>query len=129
MCKGRKIIVFGCGGNRDRSKRPLMGRIASELADVVIITSDNPRGEEPKAIIDEILSGISPKMREKIIVEADREKAIKLAVEMAREGDCLLIAGKGHETYQIFADRVIPFDDREVARRFIRERINGTHAI
>jgi len=106
-----------------------MGKIASELADVVIITSDNPRGEEPKAIIEEILSGISPEMKEKIVVEPDREKAIKLGVEMAREGDCLLIAGKGHETYQIFADRVIPFDDREIARKYIKEKINGTHAI
>ncbi|MBC7329372.1 UDP-N-acetylmuramoyl-L-alanyl-D-glutamate--2,6-diaminopimelate ligase [bacterium] len=129
ICKGRKIIVFGCGGNRDRNKRPIMGKIASELADVVIITSDNPRGEEPKAIIDEILSGISPEMREKIIVEADREKAIKIGVGMASEGDCLLIAGKGHETYQIFSDRVVPFDDREIARKYIRERINGAHAI
>jgi UDP-N-acetylmuramoyl-L-alanyl-D-glutamate--2,6-diaminopimelate ligase len=106
-----------------------MGKIASELADIVIITSDNPRGEEPKAIIDEILSGISPEMGEKIIVEANREKAIKIAVEMAREGDCLLIAGKGHETYQIFADKVVPFDDREIARKYIREKINGTDAI
>ena len=129
ICKGRKIIVFGCGGNRDRGKRPLRGKIASELADVVIITSDNPRGEEPKAIIEEILSGISPEMKEKIVVEPDREKAIKLGVEMAREGDCLLIAGKGHETYQIFANRVVPFDDREIARKYIKEKINGTHAI
>ncbi|MGC8842933.1 MAG: UDP-N-acetylmuramoyl-L-alanyl-D-glutamate--2,6-diaminopimelate ligase [bacterium] len=126
ICRGRKIILFGCGGNRDRAKRPLMGRIATELADLAIITSDNPREEEPQKIIEEILSGISREMRKKVIVEPDREKAIKLAIEMSEEGDCLLIAGKGHERYQIFADRVVPFDDREIARKFLKEKLNGT---
>lgn len=126
LCKGRKIIVFGCGGDRDRSKRPLMGKIASELADLAIVTSDNPRGEEPRKIIEEILFGISEERRKNVIVEEDREKAISMAIRMAREGDCLLIAGKGHETYQIFADRIVHFDDREVAARYIKERLNGT---
>lgn len=126
LCKGRKIILFGCGGDRDRSKRPLMGRIASSLADLVIITSDNPRSEEPERIIEEILSGIPQERISTIIVEKDREKAIGLAIKMAEKDDCLLIAGKGHETYQIFADRIVHFDDREVARKFIKEKLNGT---
>ncbi len=126
LCKGRKIIVFGCGGDRDRSKRPLMGRIAAELSDVAIITSDNPRSEKPGKIIEEILSGIREENRSKVIVEEDREKAISLAIRIAKRNDCLLIAGKGHETYQIFADRVIHFDDREVAKRLIKERLNAT---
>jgi len=126
LTTGRKIILFGCGGDRDRSKRPLMGKIASELADLAIITSDNPRSEEPKKIIEEILSGIPEEKKANIIVEEDREKAISLGIKIAKKNDCLLIAGKGHETYQIFADKVVPFDDREVARRFIKEKLNGT---
>jgi UDP-N-acetylmuramoyl-L-alanyl-D-glutamate--2,6-diaminopimelate ligase len=113
---GKVICVFGCGGDRDRGKRPIMGRIASELADVAIVTSDNPRTEEPQAIIDEILEGVTAE----VDVEPDRTTAIERAISLADEGDVVLIAGKGHEQGQEFADRTIPFDDREVARDALR---------
>jgi UDP-N-acetylmuramoyl-L-alanyl-D-glutamate--2,6-diaminopimelate ligase len=116
LATGRVICVFGCGGDRDRGKRPLMGRIASELADVAILTSDNPRSEDPLAIIDEVLTGVTGEIE----VEADRAAAIERAVAEARDGDVVLIAGKGHEQGQEFADRTIPFDDREVAREALR---------
>jgi len=112
----RLLVVFGCGGDRDRAKRPIMGRIASELADVCIVTSDNPRSEEPQAIIDEVLTGINGSGRASVEVVADRRDAIRRAVEKASVGDIVVIAGKGHETYQIFRDRTIHFDDREVVR-------------
>ena len=112
LVHGRLICVFGCGGDRDRGKRPLMGRIATELADVAIVTSDNPRSEEPGAIIAEILAGIDGEAE----VEPDRRVAIARAIESAQEGDVVVIAGKGHEQGQQFADRTVPFDDREVAR-------------
>jgi UDP-N-acetylmuramoyl-L-alanyl-D-glutamate--2,6-diaminopimelate ligase len=115
LAQNRVICVFGCGGDRDRGKRPLMGRIASELADVAIITSDNPRSEEPEAIIAEILAGAGDAE-----VEADRREAIARAIGEAAEGDVIVIAGKGHEQGQQFADRTIPFDDREVAREALR---------
>ena len=107
---GRLICVFGCGGDRDRGKRPLMGRVARRLADVAIVTSDNPRSEDPEAIIAEIMDGVAME------AEPDRRAAIERAVGMAREGDVLVIAGKGHEQGQQFADRTLPFDDRTVAR-------------
>ena len=113
---GRVICVFGCGGDRDRGKRPLMGRIASELADVAIVTSDNPRSEDPQAIIDEILAGVTTDVE----VEPDRAAAIERAISVADDGDVVLIAGKGHEQGQEFADRTISFDDREVARDVLR---------
>jgi len=116
LASGRVICVFGCGGDRDRGKRPLMGRVASELADLVVVTSDNPRSEEPEAIIDEILSGVTGEVE----VELDRRRAIARALEQAREGDVVVIAGKGHEQGQELADRTIPFDDREVARETLR---------
>ena len=116
LATGRVICVFGCGGDRDRGKRPLMGRIASELADVAILTSDNPRSEDPLAIIDEVLTGVTGEIE----VEADRAAAIERAIAEARDGDVVLIAGKGHEQGQEFADRTIPFDDREVAREALR---------
>ena len=116
LTSGRVICVFGCGGDRDRGKRPLMGRIASDLADVAIVTSDNPRSEEPQAIIDEILAGVTGEVE----VEPDRAAAIERALTLADEGDVVLIAGKGHEQGQEFADRTIPFDDREVARDVLR---------
>jgi UDP-N-acetylmuramoyl-L-alanyl-D-glutamate--2,6-diaminopimelate ligase len=116
LATGRLICVFGCGGDRDRGKRPIMGRIASELADVAIVTSDNPRSEEPQAIIDEILEGVIGEVE----VEPDRTAAIARAISLANEGDVVLIAGKGHEQGQEFADRTIPFDDREVARDVLR---------
>jgi UDP-N-acetylmuramoyl-L-alanyl-D-glutamate--2,6-diaminopimelate ligase len=116
LTAGRVICVFGCGGDRDRGKRPLMGRIASELADVAILTSDNPRSEDPLAIIDEVLTGVDGEIE----VEPDRAAAIERAIAEAADGDVVLIAGKGHEQGQELADRTIPFDDREVARETLR---------
>jgi UDP-N-acetylmuramoyl-L-alanyl-D-glutamate--2,6-diaminopimelate ligase len=113
---GHLVCVFGCGGDRDRGKRPLMGEVVSRLADAAIVTSDNPRSEDPQAIIDEILVGVSGEPE----VEPDREAAIVSALERADEGDVVVIAGKGHEQGQEFADRTIPFDDREVARDALR---------
>jgi UDP-N-acetylmuramoyl-L-alanyl-D-glutamate--2,6-diaminopimelate ligase len=115
LARNRILCVFGCGGDRDRGKRPLMGRIASELADVAIVTSDNPRSEEPEAIIAEIVAGASAAE-----VEPDRREAIARAIGSAGEGDVVVIAGKGHEQGQQFADRTVPFDDREVARDALR---------
>jgi len=115
LASGRVICVFGCGGDRDRSKRPLMGRIAQELADVAIVTSDNPRSEDPHSIIKEIVAG-APGLE----VEPDRRAAIARAIERAREGDVVLIAGKGHEQGQEIAGVKHPFDDREVARDVLR---------
>jgi UDP-N-acetylmuramoyl-L-alanyl-D-glutamate--2,6-diaminopimelate ligase len=116
LSRGRVLVVFGAGGDRDREKRPLMGRIASELADVVVITSDNPRSEDPQAIVDEILAGTRPDVQ----VELDRRAAIESAVDQAREGDVLVIAGKGHEPGQEVAGEIHPFDDRDVAREALR---------
>jgi UDP-N-acetylmuramoyl-L-alanyl-D-glutamate--2,6-diaminopimelate ligase len=116
LAAGRVLCVFGCGGDRDREKRPQMGRLASELADVVIVTNDNPRSEDPQAIIDAIVSGAAGDVE----VEPDRAAAIARAIEAARDGDVVLIAGKGAEQGQEFADRTIPFDDRESAREALR---------
>jgi UDP-N-acetylmuramoyl-L-alanyl-D-glutamate--2,6-diaminopimelate ligase len=112
LAHNRVICVFGCGGDRDRAKRPLMGKIAGNLADVAIVTSDNPRSEDPDAIIAEVLAGAAGGLE----VESSRAKAIERAVAIAHEGDVVVIAGKGHEQGQEFADRTVPFDDREVAR-------------
>lgn len=122
---GRVIVVFGCGGNRDRGKRPVMGRIAGDLADVVVLTSDNPRGEEPELIISDIEVGLREAKAGRVsyVVEPDRRKAIQLAVDMAHDEDLVLIAGKGHESYQIFKDVTVPFDDREVAKEAILKRL------
>ncbi|HVM97579.1 MAG TPA: UDP-N-acetylmuramoyl-L-alanyl-D-glutamate--2,6-diaminopimelate ligase, partial [Candidatus Acidoferrales bacterium] len=118
----RVITVFGCGGDRDRGKRPLMGRIAAELSDRVIITSDNPRSEPPETIIAAIATGARQSVAdsERITIEPDRARAIAAAIRMAEAGDLLVIAGKGHEAYQILGDRRIDFDDREVARAALR---------
>jgi len=113
----RLISVFGCGGNRDRTKRPLMGGIAKRLSDLTVVTSDNPRQEEPEAIIADILTGITD--QNNVFIQVDRREAIGMAVKMAQAGDTVVIAGKGHEDYQIFSDRTIHFDDRETAREFI----------
>jgi UDP-N-acetylmuramoyl-L-alanyl-D-glutamate--2,6-diaminopimelate ligase len=117
----RLVVVFGCGGDRDRGKRPLMGKIGAALADRAIITSDNPRTEDPLAIIDEIEAGAreTGQPYERI---ADRREAIGAAVDGAGRGDVIVIAGKGHETGQQFADHTIPFDDRVVAREVLLER-------
>ena len=115
----RLITVFGCGGDRDRKKRPLMGQAAAKHSDVCILTSDNPRGEEPEAILREIESGMGG-ARYKTVV--DRAEAIRIAIHAAGPGDIVLIAGKGHETYQQFADRTIDFDDRRQAKRALEER-------
>lgn len=115
---GRLIVVFGCGGNRDRTKRPIMGRVASQLADWTVITSDNPRNENPQAIIQEIAAGI-PQGR-KYVTVVDRQEAIATALRESRAGDVVLIAGKGHETTQEFENRSIPFDDREQVRRLAK---------
>jgi UDP-N-acetylmuramoyl-L-alanyl-D-glutamate--2,6-diaminopimelate ligase len=116
LTRGRLFCVFGCGGDRDRAKRPVMGRIAAELADVAIVTSDNPRSEDPLAIIAEVVAGAEGKLE----VEPDRRAAIEHAVGRAESGDVVVIAGKGHEQGQEFADRKLPFDDREVAREVLR---------
>jgi UDP-N-acetylmuramoyl-L-alanyl-D-glutamate--2,6-diaminopimelate ligase len=113
--RGRVIVVFGAGGDRDRGKRPLMGAAAARLADIAVITSDNPRSEDPQAIIDEIVGGIAEDDLDRVEVEPDRAAAIKLAVTLAEPGDMVIIAGKGHERTQTIGDRVLPFDDREVA--------------
>lgn len=120
----RTITVFGCGGNRDRTKRPLMGEIAAKLSDIVIVTSDNPRREEPEAIIAEIEKGIR-KVTSRYLKHVEREVAISEALRMAQPGDVVLIAGKGHEPYQEFADRTIPFDDRDVSRKLLRQKLEG----
>ena len=122
--RGRLICVFGCGGDRDRTKRPKMGAVAERLADVVIVTSDNPRTENPAAIIEEICAGFSPGWKDgaKISVEADRRAAIRMAVEMAEAGDVVLIAGKGHENYQIIGTTKHHFDDVEEAAAALAER-------
>jgi UDP-N-acetylmuramoyl-L-alanyl-D-glutamate--2,6-diaminopimelate ligase len=124
LTAGRLGVVFGCGGDRDRGKRPLMGEIAARLADRVWVTSDNPRSERPGAIIDEIVAGIrrvSPEAG-RYVTMPERQGAIEDALLWARAGDCVVIAGKGHETYQLVGPAVLPFDDREVARAILSQR-------
>jgi UDP-N-acetylmuramoyl-L-alanyl-D-glutamate--2,6-diaminopimelate ligase len=119
---GRLISVFGCGGDRDREKRPLMGRAGAELSDLAVVTSDNPRSEDPAAIIKQIEAGIEENAPAEVLVEQDRRAAIALALERAGEGDTVVIAGKGHEQGQEFeGGRKIPFDDRDVAREELRK--------
>jgi UDP-N-acetylmuramoyl-L-alanyl-D-glutamate--2,6-diaminopimelate ligase len=130
LTRRRLIVVFGCGGERDRTKRPLMGEAAGSLSDFTVLTSDNPRGEDPLLIMTDALVGLQ-KTGKPYLAEVDREVAIRKALEEAREGDAVVLAGKGHETYQVLKDRTIPFDDREVARRILRglgyrrEELNG----
>lgn len=117
----RIITVFGCGGDRDRKKRPLMGEVAGRLSDFIIVTSDNPRTEDPDLIIEEIIPGlVKTKNANNYIKITDRREAIKYAIKMARPQDIVIIAGKGHETYQIIGDKVFPFDDRIVAQEAIK---------
>jgi UDP-N-acetylmuramoyl-L-alanyl-D-glutamate--2,6-diaminopimelate ligase len=115
VTNGQVIVVFGAGGDRDHPKRPRMGEVVARLADVAVVTSDNPRSEDPAAIISDVLSGIGD--RSGVIVEPDRAAAIAVAVGMAAPGDVVVVAGKGHETTQIIGDHVLPFDDREVVRQ------------
>ncbi|WP_428108541.1 UDP-N-acetylmuramoyl-L-alanyl-D-glutamate--2,6-diaminopimelate ligase [Desulfurella sp.] len=116
ITKGKLIVIFGAGGDRDKTKRPKMGKIANDLADIVIITNDNPRTEDPDSIISDILSGIDK--HQKITIEKDRKLAIIKGLEMSREGDCVAILGKGHEDYQIIGSKTYHFDDREVVKDF-----------
>jgi UDP-N-acetylmuramoyl-L-alanyl-D-glutamate--2,6-diaminopimelate ligase len=120
---GRAICVFGCGGDRDRTKRPLMGKIAAELADVAVVTSDNPRTEEPEKILQDILAGIPAAASPTVI--GDRAAAIATAILEAKPGDGVLIAGKGHEDYQILGTEKIHFDDREQARAALERRFSS----
>ncbi|QRG65767.1 UDP-N-acetylmuramoyl-L-alanyl-D-glutamate--2,6-diaminopimelate ligase [Brevibacillus choshinensis] len=119
FAKQRTFCIVGCGGDRDRTKRPIMAQIATRYADRTVLTSDNPRSEEPQAILDDMLAGLAAVSKDRYIAIADRREAINYAVSEAKPGDVILIAGKGHETYQIIKDQVLPFDDREVAREAI----------
>jgi UDP-N-acetylmuramoyl-L-alanyl-D-glutamate--2,6-diaminopimelate ligase len=118
--KGRIITLFGCGGGKDRTKRPVMGEVTGRLSDLTILSSDNPKHEDPLKIISDVIVGVQ-KTAGKYLIEPDREKAIGLAMDEARTGDIVLLAGKGHENYQILADRTLEFDDRDQARRALRE--------
>jgi UDP-N-acetylmuramoyl-L-alanyl-D-glutamate--2,6-diaminopimelate ligase len=122
--KGRIITLFGCGGGKDRTKRPVMGEVTGRLSDLTILSSDNPRTEDPLKIISDIIVGLQ-KTAGKYLIEPDREKAIGVAMDEARSGDIVLLAGKGHENYQILADHTLEFDDRDMARRALRERGYG----
>jgi UDP-N-acetylmuramoyl-L-alanyl-D-glutamate--2,6-diaminopimelate ligase len=126
LARGRLVTVFGCGGDRDRTKRPLMGAVAGRLSDVIVVTSDNPRGEDPDRIIGEVLRGITHDTRrddtQRLLTIADRRLAIVKAIETARPGDFVLIAGKGHEKYQVIGRQVLPFDDVAVAREALAKR-------
>ena len=121
LTDGRLIVVFGCGGERDRRKRPLMGSAADRGADIVIVTSDNPRSEDADAIIEQVLGGVE--RSEDLVVEPDRRRAIDAAIAAAEPGDLVLLAGKGHETTQDLGDEVVPFDDREVAHAALRRHL------
>ena len=120
---GRLICLFGCGGDRDATKRPKMGAIAEKIADKIVITSDNPRSEDPQQIITDIIAGLKSVAAEKVTVEPDRGKAIELLKTIANNNDVVVIAGKGHEDYQILKDRTIHFDDREQARKVFEGRV------
>jgi UDP-N-acetylmuramoyl-L-alanyl-D-glutamate--2,6-diaminopimelate ligase len=126
LTRGQLITVFGCGGDRDRTKRPLMGAVAGRLSDLIVITSDNPRSEDPIRIIEEIQRGITPDTRrdtkQRLLTIPDRRAAIDRAVRSAKAGDVVLIAGKGHEQYQLIGNQVLPFDDVAVAREALDRR-------
>lgn len=121
FAKGRIMCIVGCGGDRDAGKRPIMAKIATKYADYSVLTSDNPRSEEPQAILDDMLEGVADVDQERYTTRVDRRAAIFHAVSLANPDDVILIAGKGHETYQIIKDQVLPFDDREVAREAIAQ--------
>ena len=119
--RGRVITLFGCGGGKDRTKRPVMGEASGRLSDLTVLTNDNPRQEDPLKIISDIVVGLQ-KSNGKYLIEPDREKAIGMAFDEARAGDLVLLAGKGHEDYQVLADRTLPWDDRRVAQQELRKR-------
>jgi UDP-N-acetylmuramoyl-L-alanyl-D-glutamate--2,6-diaminopimelate ligase len=133
LARGRLITVFGCGGDRDRTKRPLMGAVAGRLSDLIVITSDNPRGEDPRRIIDEVQRGITADTmrdsRQRPLAIVDRREAISKAVALARPGDLVLIAGKGHEQYQVIGSKVLPFDDVAVAREALTKRRSNSGVV
>lgn len=118
FCQGRLLLVFGCGGDREKEKRKVMGQVASTYADRVYVTSDNPRTEDAQGIIDDILEGISKK-KTPVYIHSDRKKAIEAAFKSAKKGDIILLAGKGHEDYQIIGNEKIPFDEREIIKKLI----------
>jgi UDP-N-acetylmuramoyl-L-alanyl-D-glutamate--2,6-diaminopimelate ligase len=122
LCKGNLTVVFGCGGDRDRTKRPRMAKVTERLADFVIVTSDNPRTENPRAIINEIVAGFKNPRSPKIIIEQDRKKAIEMAIKTAEKDDIVLIAGKGHENYQIIGKQKFPFSDKTIAQECLAKR-------
>jgi len=126
FCKGRLTVVFGCGGDRDRTKRPRMAGVAEELADCVIVTSDNPRTERPADIINEIVTGFENPDSQTIVIEPDRKKAIELAIKNADKDDIVLIAGKGHETYQIIGKQKFDFSDKAVAVECLNKRVQSS---
>ena len=121
LTRGKLILVFGCGGDRDESKRPVMGRMAGLLADAVVLTSDNPRTEAPERILEQIQAGFPPTFSHFQVI-ADREQAIAAAVNMAHPGDTVVIAGKGHERYQLFNHIAVPFSDHDVVERILSTR-------
>jgi UDP-N-acetylmuramoyl-L-alanyl-D-glutamate--2,6-diaminopimelate ligase len=123
---GRIISLIGCEGDRDKAKRPVMAAKAALLSDMVILTSDNPRSENPEHILDDMVSSLSPLELLRCIRITDRGEAISQAISLATPGDCILITGKGHETHQILADRKVPFDDTEVALAFINNHLRST---
>ena len=133
LARGRLITVFGCGGDRDRAKRPLMGAVAGRLSDLILITSDNPRSEDPHRIIEEIQRGLTSDTRrdsgQRLLAIVDRRAAISKAIELARPGDLVLVAGKGHEKYQVIADQVLPFDDVAVAREALGRRRSNSGVV
>ena len=137
LAAGRLVTVFGCGGDRDRTKRPLMGAVAARLSDVLVVTSDNPRSEDPEAIVAEIKRGVPASgdrpgrgagPAPECLTVLDRREAIEQAVQLSRPGDLVLVAGKGHERYQVIGDRTLPFDDVEVARAALARRRAGSAA-
>jgi UDP-N-acetylmuramoyl-L-alanyl-D-glutamate--2,6-diaminopimelate ligase len=136
LARGRVITVFGCGGDRDRIKRPLMGAVAARYSDLVVVTSDNPRSEDPVRIIEDVKRGLGPpatgpadgqraRSSTRYLVIVDRAEAVRQAIASAQPGDLVLVAGKGHEKYQIVGDRTLPFDDVEVSRGALARRRTG----
>jgi len=125
LCKGKLSVVFGCGGDRDRGKRPRMAGVAEKLADFIIVTSDNPRTERPEGIIEQIVAGFENPDSQRITIEPDRKKAIELALKAADKDDIVLIAGKGHETYQIIGNQRFDFNDKKIAEEYLKKRVRN----